>query len=53
MITIVVSATDLTDYYHLKQHPKHLTQPFIILMIVVMVVLIGIIIVYWHKLKWL
>jgi hypothetical protein len=53
MITIVVTATDLIEYYHLKQHPEHLTLPFVILVIVVTVVPIGIIIWYWHKRKWL
>jgi len=53
MITIVVTATDLIEYYHLKQHPERLTLPVVILVIVVTVVPIGIIALYWHKRKWL
>jgi heme/copper-type cytochrome/quinol oxidase subunit 4 len=53
MITIVVTATDLIEYYHLKQHPERLTLPFAVSVIVVTVVPIGIIIWYWHKRKWL
>jgi uncharacterized membrane protein len=53
MITIVVAATDLIEYYHLKQNPEHLTLPNVILVIVVTVVPIGIIALYWHKRKWL
>jgi hypothetical protein len=53
MITIVVTVTDLIEYYHLKQHPEHLTLPFAISVIIVTVVPIGIITWYWHKRKWL
>jgi hypothetical protein len=53
MITIVVTATDLIEYFHLKQHPERLTLPFTFLVIVVTLVPIGIIIWYWHIRKWL
>jgi uncharacterized membrane protein len=53
MITIVVTATDLIEYYHLKQHPERLTLPFAISVIVVTVVPIGIVTWSWHKRKWL
>ena len=53
MVTIVVTATDVIEYIHIKQHPEHLTIPFLISVIVVTVVPIGIIIWYWHKRKWL
>jgi hypothetical protein len=52
VVTIVVTATDVIEYIHIKQHPEHLTIPFLISVIVVTVVPIGIIIWYWHKRKW-
>jgi hypothetical protein len=52
VVTIVVTATDVLEYIHIKQHPEHLTIPFLISVIVVTVVPIGIIIWYWHKRKW-
>jgi heme/copper-type cytochrome/quinol oxidase subunit 4 len=53
MVTIVVTATDVIEYMHIKQHPENLTISFLISVIVVTVVPIGIIIWYWHKRKWL
>ena len=53
MITIVVTATDLIEYFHLKQHPERLTLPFTCLVIVVTLVPMGIILWYWHIRKWL
>ncbi len=53
MITIVVTVTDLVEYYHLKQHPERLTLPFTFLIILVTLVPIVIITWYWHKKKWL
>jgi hypothetical protein len=29
MTTIVVSVTDLIEFYHLKQHPENLTLQFV------------------------
>jgi hypothetical protein len=52
MITIVVTATDLIEYYHLKQHPERLTLPFAFLVIIVTLIPIAIIILFWHKRKW-
>ena len=51
MVTIVVSATDVIEFVHIKQNPEHLTIPFLISVIVVTVVPIGIIIWFWHKQK--
>jgi len=51
LITIVVTVTDLIEFYHLKQHPEHLTLPFAISVNVVTVVPIGVIILSWHKRK--
>jgi heme/copper-type cytochrome/quinol oxidase subunit 4 len=53
MITIVVTATDLIEFYHLKQHPERLTLPFTISVIVVTLVPVAVITWYWHKRKWL
>ena len=53
MVTIVVAATDVIEYIHIKQHPENLTIPFLIAEIVVTLVPIGVIIGYWHKRKWL
>jgi len=53
MVTIVVTATDLIVYYHLKQHPEHLTLPYAFSVIVVTLVPIGIITWVWHKRKML
>lgn len=53
MITIVVSVTDLIEFYHLKQHPENLTLPFVILTIIVTIVPMWISIWYWHKREWL
>jgi len=53
MVTIVVTATDVIEYIHIKQHPENLTITFLISVIIVTVVPIGIILWYWHKRKWL
>ncbi len=53
MITIVVAVTDLIEFYHVKQNPQELTLLFVLLVIAVTVVPIAIIILYWHKRKWL
>jgi hypothetical protein len=53
MITIVVSATDVIEYIHIKQHPENLTVPFLISVIAVTIVPIAIIILYWHRRKML
>jgi hypothetical protein len=53
MITIVVGATDLIMYVHLRQHPEHLTLTFMILEIVITLVPITIILLYWHTRGWL
>jgi len=53
MVSMVVTATDVIEYIHLKQHPENLTVPFPISVILVTIVPIGVIIVYWHKRKWL
>ena len=31
IVTIVVVVTDLIEYIHIKQHPEHLTIPFVLL----------------------
>jgi hypothetical protein len=53
MITIVVAVTDLIEFDHVKQNPQVLTLSFVLLVIAVTVVPISIIILYWHKRKWL
>jgi len=53
MITIVVAVTDLVEYYHLKQHPEHLTLSFTIQVIFVTIVPIWVILWVWHKRKML
>ncbi|MEJ2051657.1 MAG: hypothetical protein P8Y60_17825 [Calditrichota bacterium] len=53
LMTIAVTVTDLIEFYHLKRRPEHLTLPFAIQVIVVVVVPIGIIILYRYKRKWL
>jgi hypothetical protein len=35
MITVDMTATDLLEYVHLKQHPEHLTLPLAVSVIVV------------------
>jgi heme/copper-type cytochrome/quinol oxidase subunit 4 len=49
IVTIVVVATDLIVYVHIKQHPEHLTIPFILLVSLVTVVPIWINIWYWLR----
>jgi hypothetical protein len=53
VVTIVVTATDAIEYFHIRQHPEKMTIPFLISVIVVTVVPIAIIFFYWHKRKWL
>jgi len=49
MITSVVAAIDLIEYYHLRQHPEHLTPPFGILIVVVTVAPIAVITWVWQR----
>jgi heme/copper-type cytochrome/quinol oxidase subunit 4 len=48
-VTIIVVATDLIEYIHIKQHPEHLTIPFVLLVSLVTVVPIWISI--WYVLR--
>lgn len=50
IVTIVVTVTDLVEYYHLKQHPEHLTLLFALSVSAVTVVPIGIIL--WFHSTW-
>jgi hypothetical protein len=53
MITIVVTLTNMIEFYHLMRNPAHLTLPFSILVSAVTVVPIAIVILYWHRRNWL
>jgi hypothetical protein len=53
VITVVVAVTDLAVYYHLRQHPEHLTLLGVGGVVVITLVPIGINILYWHRRGWL
>ena len=53
MVSIVITATDVIEYIHIKQHPENLTVPFLVSVIAVTIMPIGMIIWVWHKRKWL
>ena len=50
IVSIVVAVTDLIFYTHLKQHPEHLTLPYVLM--VIAITLIPIWINFWyHQLR--
>ncbi len=53
MVTIVVAASDTIEFIHIKGHPENLTIPWLISVILVTIVPVAIIILFWHKRKWL
>ena len=53
MVVIVVAPTDSIEFIHIKGHPESLTIPWLIKVIVVIILPVAIIILYWHKRKWL
>ena len=38
VVSIVVAVTDLVFYYHLKQHPEHLSLPYVLVVIAITLV---------------
>lgn len=46
IVSIVVAVTDLIFYTHLKQHPEHLTLPYVLM--VIAITLIPIWINFWY-----
>ncbi len=53
MVSIVITVTDVIEYIHIKAHPQNLTIPWLISVIFVTILPIAIIILFWHKRKWL
>lgn len=49
IVTIVVSAVDITGFCAIKKYPEYLTIPFVVLMIVATIIPIGINIWYWLR----
>lgn len=48
IVTVVdIAVTDSVFYYHLNQHPEHLTIPFLIATILITILPIAAVLLYW------
>jgi heme/copper-type cytochrome/quinol oxidase subunit 4 len=53
IVAIVVSVTDVVEYFHLKKHPEHLTIPYLISVIFITILPVAVIFLYWHSRNWI
>lgn len=53
IVAIVVTVTDVVEYFHLKQHPEHLTLPYLISVIFITILPVVVIFLFWHSRGWI